>query len=254
MQIEWIASTISDNFFYLVHDAGEGLLVDPFDARAGVAAVRAAGLERVRVFTTHGHPDHAGGNARVKEELGCEVIASEHASVFRVDADTYVREGDTLQVGAVRFEIRHAPGHTDGHVVAYTPGHLLSGDVYFVGGAGHCKFGGDPDALYRTFAERLADLPDDTMFYPGHDYAEKNARFCLSIEPENAGAHALLAAAQSRSRADGPLLKTLGEERAYNPFHRTGEGALIERLAALDTGAHDARSAFVATRALRDVF
>ena len=254
MRIDWIASTISDNFFYLVRDGDAGLLVDPFDARAALAAVEAHGLRDVRVFTTHGHPDHAGGNGAVKDALGCEVIAADHASTFRVDADTYVRDGDTLTVGETRFELRFAPGHTDGHIVAYTPGHLISGDVFFVGGAGHCKFGGDANELYRTFHERLSDLPDETIFYPGHDYAEKNARFCLSVEPGNAGAAALLSEAQGRTREDGPLLKTLGAERAYNPFFRPTDAGLLARLGALETGAHDPRSAFVAVRALRDVF
>lgn len=254
MEIAALASTISDNFFYLVVDGDEGLLVDPFDAPVAIDAVRARSLERVRIFTTHGHPDHCAGNAEVVRALGCEVLASGHAEQFRVEADTYLRDGDTLEVGGARFTMYWAPGHTDGHLVAVTDGHAISGDVYFVGGCGHCRFGGDVDALYETFAQRLVGLPDATMFYPGHDYAAHNLAFCLSIEPDHAVAQSLAARAKTHGREDGPFLLTLGDERSYNPFHRTEDPALQARLRALGHEVVDGRSAFKTLRALRDAF
>lgn len=226
MRIRPVASTVSDNFMYLVIDGSEGLLVDPIDADAAVDAVRSEGLRTVRVLTTHGHPDHAGGNARVKELLGCEVLASGHAETFPVEADQLLREGDSLTVGSTTWQIFHAPGHTDGHIVAYTPGHLLSGDVIFVAGAGNCRFGGDAGKHYTTFARGVAELPDETRFYPGHDYAAKNLEFTLWVEPDNAEAARRLGEVASRTRADGPCLSTLGEERVYNPFFRTADTAL----------------------------
>lgn len=254
MEIRALASTISDNFFYLVLDDGDALLIDPFDARLAIETVRDLAPDRVRVFTTHGHPDHCGGNAMVKEALGCEVIASAHASMFPVEADRQLRDGDELTVGATTWQVRWAPGHTDGHLALHHEGHLISGDVYFVGGSGHCKFGGDPDELYRTFAERLADVPDDTTFYPGHDYAARNLEFCLSVEPDNAGAAAFATRLEGHTRADGPVLTTLGHERSYNPFHRAGDPELQQRLRDLELDVTDARTAFKAVRALRDRF
>lgn len=259
MRVQPLASTTTDNFMYLVIDEDEGLLVDPVDAPTAIRAVREAGLSTVRVLTTHGHPDHAGGNAAVRAALGCEVLASAHATTFPVEADRELSDGDRLQVGATTWDIVHAPGHTEGHIVAWHPGHLLSGDVLFVGGAGNCRFGGDPGHLYETFTRRLAAIPDETTFYPGHDYAVRNLQFALEIEPDNAQARQRLDAATRRSRADGPVLTTLGEERAYNPFHRTAEprlqARLFERYPDLDPERPDpGERAFRILRRLRDAF
>lgn len=226
MKIHPIASTVSDNWFYLVTDGPDAMLVDPIDAKAAVAAYEASGAENVFVFTTHGHPDHVGGNDEVKKALGCEIVGSAHGSLFPKNYDRTVSEGDTLTVGGTTFELIHAPGHTDGHLVAYTPGHLISGDIYFVGGSGHCKWGGEPGELHRTFTQRLAHIPDDTNFYPGHDYAQHNLAFCIEIEPNNAEAKAFADKIRQHTRDDGPVLTTLGHERSYNPFHRSEEPAL----------------------------
>lgn len=230
MRITPLASTFTDNWMYLVVDGDQAMLVDPIDADVAVAAARDSGAREVFVFCTHGHPDHVGGNASVKAALGCPVVGSSHSTRFAQPYDRFLSHGDTLSVGDTTFDIIHAPGHVDGHIVAHTPGHLISGDVYFVGGAGHCKLGGEPGELHRTFTERLAAIPDDTVFYPGHDYAQRNLAFCLDVEPHNAGAAERQARWSAHTRADGPVLTTLGEERAYNPFHRTKDPVLQSHL------------------------
>ena len=62
---------------------------------------------------------------------------------------------------------------------------LFSGDTLFNAGAGNCQGGGDPDALYTTFATQLAKLPDATRLYAGHDYLQNNLGFTLDREPGN---------------------------------------------------------------------
>lgn len=260
MQILPLASTFTDNWFYLIIDEADALLVDPIDAEVAVRAVRDAGVDRVRLFVTHAHPDHIGGNDAVVEELGCEVIASAHPDVMDVARDTSVREGDVLKVGASEWRVRHAPGHTAGHIVLHSPGHLISGDVFFAAGVGHCRFGGDPGQLYETVTRRLSDVPDDTTFYPGHDYAARNTQWALSVEPDNALALAQAEALREHTRADGPALYTLGHERSFNPFHRVGDPALQAHIASQHPGAVDAsvadpaERAFRALRSLRDAF
>lgn len=260
MQVEPIASAITDNFFYLVTSGDDALLVDPIDAERAIARVRAASFSRVRVLTTHGHPDHAAGNAEVAEALGAEVLAPAVASAWPVPHDRGLRHGERIALGKEELEVIAAPGHTDDHLVFRCGDLLISGDVYFVGGAANCRNGGDAAELHRTFTERLAHLPDSVRFFPGHDYAEKNLRFCLEVEAENARAAELLAGAERWERDQGPFLVTLGEERAYNPFHRTAEPALQERVASLDAadgfGSDEEASlrTFRALRALRDVY
>ena len=94
------------------------------------------------------------------------------------------------------------PGHAGPHDVPHLPAlahrqpALFCGDTLFNAGAGNCHNGGHPDELYKTFAEQLAKLPDDTLIYPGHDYIENNLRFTLDREPDNAEAKALLPRAE----------------------------------------------------------
>ena len=65
---------------------------------------------------------------------------------------------------------------------------LFAGDTMFNAGAGHCKGGGHPNALYDTFSGQLDKLPDETLIYPGHDYILNNLEFTLDRERMSAGA------------------------------------------------------------------
>lgn len=263
MKVTPIASTVSDNWFYAIEHEGDMLLIDPIDAQKAIDYVQQHTPTRVRIFSTHGHPDHIGGNDEVVRAIGAQVIASGHSDIFDTPADTRVVDGDVIAVGQTMWNVYHAPGHTNGHLVLHHPGHLISGDVYFAGGIGHCRFGGDPTELYRTVTERLAHLPNDTTFYPGHDYTVRNLEFCLEVDPSNTSATVFKEKAEAFYGANprrAPFLLTLGEERAYNPFHRVKNAAVQQTVHAQLAGFwpedvdNPAEAAFRALRARRDRF
>jgi hydroxyacylglutathione hydrolase len=149
------------------------------------------------------------------------------------------------------------PGHTMCHICLRShtdqPA-LLSGDTLFNAGAGNCHHGGDPVALYGTFVDQLARLPDDTRIYPGHDYIENNLRFTLSREPDNAAAQALLPKVTGHDPATS-VVTTLAEEKQFNTFFRLTSASVIARLRERFPDLPeepDAKTVFVKLRELRN--
>lgn len=259
MQIERIQSTFGDNWFYLLHaeDGSDGLLIDPVDADAALARVRALGVTVRLVVNTHSHYDHTAGNAAVLQATGAQLAALASASPAIPGVQRHLQHGDHLSVGAATLQVLATPGHTLDHLSLYTPGHLFCGDTIFVGGAGNCRFGGDPHALAATF-RALAALPDDTLIYPGHDYSVRNLEFCLHHAADNPHAARKLDAARA-NRPDHLLQSTLAEEKTYSPFFRADDPSLQRHLQtdhpdawSAATGHDDAERAFVAVRALRN--
>ena len=258
MQVIVLASTISDNFMYLAISGDDCILIDPVDAPVAIAAARATGATKFRVFTTHGHPDHAAGNAEVKEALDCEVIGP--ADIGDWVYDRVVADENHIALGDEDGMVVSLPGHTPGHVaLLFNQDHIFIGDVLFVGGVGNCRFGGDPGTLFRTIHDELPKAADQLVFHCGHDYAIRNWEFILSVEPDNARAAELLEEHRDHTRADGPVTHTVGQERAYNPFVRVQDADLqthlFERYPDHEAGVSDpAERAFRILRGLRDEF
>lgn len=232
MNVEILQSTVSDNFFYVIaDDAGRAAVVDPVDAATAVAFVKQRGLDLQWVVNTHFHHDHVAGDDAVLDAFpDARLIAGPDASQIDVEHpfDRVLAGGDTFSIGEAEARVLDTPGHTPGHVSVLVGTHLFSGDTIFVGGAGNCRFGGDPGVLFRTFRDVLSGLGDEIRFYPGHDYSRRNIEFALSIEPEHGGAREMLE--RSERSESGIFLTTLGEERTYNPFFRFGDTELREAL------------------------
>ena len=184
-----------------------GAVVDPGGdvdrIKAGIAKV---GMTVEKILLTHGHIDHVGGAAELRDALGVRIIGPHQADKLLMDGvekqaasygldgvrnvtpDQWLAEGDTVTVAGHRFEILHCPGHSPGSVVFVNKGQRLAlvGDVLFRGSIGRTDFPyGDHDALISAIKTKLLPLGDDFAFICGH----------------------------------GPT-GTLGEERRSNPFLR----------------------------------
>ncbi|MBX9607819.1 MAG: hydroxyacylglutathione hydrolase [Gammaproteobacteria bacterium] len=230
----WTANAYR-NFNYLIAcgETGEALAIDPLDHERCLAAAKARGWRITQVLNTHEHFDHTGGNAAVVAATGAKVLAHANARDSIPGLDRGLVAGDVIKVGrTVELEALDTPGHTMAHVclVSHTdqPA-LFCGDTLFNAGAGNCHHGGHPEQLYDTFVRQLANLPESTLIYPGHDYINNNLGFTLAREPDNARAKALLDEVRDQD-PNAPLVSTLALEKEINTFFRLRSPSVIAAL------------------------
>ncbi len=228
---------LSDNYAWLVHDpaSGETLAVDPGEAAPMLAAATERGWRIDQVWATHWHPDHVAGIPDIKAQDA--VVTGPAAEAARIPTlDRTVAEGDTVALGGHRATVIETPGHTLGHVVFHfaDAGLLFSGDTLFAMGCGRL-FEGTPEQMFGAM-QRLAELPDETGVYCGHEYTQSNGRYALTVEPDNAALANRMAEVDAlRARGEPTVPTTIGLERSTNPFMRAASAAeLAERRAEKD--------------------
>ena len=232
---------LSDNYAWLLRDEAGGTvaLCDP-----GEAAPCLAALERMPepgrldwILLTHHHPDHVDGVAAVVAATGAKVLGAAQDSARLPPLDRAVAVGETVPLGSGTLAVIDTPGHTRGHVAFHLPeaGAALVGDTLFSLGCGRL-LEGTPEEMYGSL-RRLDALPADTLILCGHEYTESNARFALTVEPENAALRARAEDVRAQRAAGQPTVPTtLAAERATNPFLRAADVAtLAKRRAGKDT-------------------
>lgn len=227
---------LTDNYIWLVHEptSGETTVIDPAEADPVLIAADARGWRITQIWNTHWHPDHTGGNAEIKAVTGCRVTAPAAEAERIPTLDRTVREGDTVKLGPVQAEVIELPAHTAGHIAYYLPGEhvIFVGDTLFAMGCGRL-FEGDAQQMYGNM-KRLETLPPDTLVYCAHEYTLSNARFAVTVEPENEALQQRFAEVQhARERGEATVPTTIGLERATNPFMRA---ASVEEFAERRSG------------------
>ena len=177
---------------YLIADpgTGEAAVIDPAergDLIVGEAQKR--GWRITNIWLTHAHFDHFAGAASVADRCAPPPPVALHpadyplwrlqgtAPLFGMHIDPGpeptidLRHGQILHLGSNQFEVRHAPGHTQGHVMFYCPAGnvLFCGDVIFDGSIGRTDLpGGDFEALIASIETQVLTLPDETRLLCGH--------------------------------------------------------------------------------------
>jgi glyoxylase-like metal-dependent hydrolase (beta-lactamase superfamily II) len=176
----------------LIWDAGTkiGAVVDPGgDLDRIEKGIKEAGITVEKILLTHGHIDHAGGAADLRDRLGVKIEGPHKNDSVLLDAlerqgatygitglrnvspDRWLDDGDTVTVAGHTFEIFHCPGHSPGSVVFFDRAQrfALVGDVLFRGSIGRTDFAyGDHDALISSIKTKLLPLGDDIAFICGH--------------------------------------------------------------------------------------
>ncbi len=222
-----------DNFGVLVHDPATKLTasIDAPDAAAIERALQRTGWTLTHILVTHHHGDHVEGIAALKSRHGAKVVAN-RADAHRIPGvDETVEPGGVYLFGDRAAEIIDTPGHTVGHIAWHFPQEqvLFAGDTLFSLGCGRV-FEGTMDEMWASL-DRLRQLPDETRLYCGHEYTLSNAKFALSVDPDNAALKSRALEAEAlRAKGFATLPVTLGEEKGANPFLRPDDPAIRKRL------------------------
>jgi len=244
----------SDNYGYLVHDTATGrtAAIDAPEAAAIRTALTHRGWTLTDIFITHHHIDHVEAIPELKAEFGARVVGPRAEADKIADLDELIAGGDTIALGETVFHVYDTPGHTLGHVVFHDKvgKHLFSADALFSLGVGR-MFEGTPAPMWAG-VKALRDLPDDTLVYCGHEYTASNAKFALSIDPDNAALQKRAAEVEALRAAGRPTIPfVLGEDKLANPFLRADDPALARHYGL--EGA-DAAEVFAAIRKGKDTF
>jgi hydroxyacylglutathione hydrolase len=145
-----------DNFCYLVgcEKTCKAMLIDPgADVERIMAEAKKERLVIETIVNTHGHGDHTAGCAKLKALTGARIIMHDLDAAAVPETDLRLTGDQDLQLGAIRFQVIHTPGHT-----------------LFVGDSGRTDLAGGHRPTLAASIRRLMQLPDDTVIWPGHDY------------------------------------------------------------------------------------
>lgn len=173
---------------YIVGDkiGGQGMIIDPGDETDKIISMTGKlELDIKHILLTHGHIDHAGALAEVKEATGAAIAIHTDDEVtlkdrslsimlgipYRTlpDIDRLLEDGDVISVGRLNFTVIHTPGHTPGGICLLGDGVVFTGDTLFWGSIGRGDFpGGSHEQLIDSIKSRLMVLDDGIKVYPGH--------------------------------------------------------------------------------------
>lgn len=232
LEIE-VFSCRSDNYGVLVHDPDTGLTasIDAPEEAPILAAAERRGWKITHIFTTHHHIDHVEANLALKEKFGLEIIGPVNEALAIPGLDRTVADGDEFSFGEHLVRVIETPGHTAGHICYHFPDDkiLFAADTLFALGCGRL-LERTPTDMWHSL-QKLAVLPDETAIYFGHEYTLSNARFALTIDPDNERLKARAAQVEA-DRAEGkftiPTMMAL--EKETNPFLRPSDPAIRRNL------------------------
>lgn len=171
IEIEHVVVGPLDNNVFTIRCAqtGKAVLIDAADEDDLLEEMcKRVGVNQV--ITTHGHFDHIGSVSHLRNK-GIEISVHENDASMLPSYDLNLEDKQIQNVGDLKLEIIHTPGHTPGSVsikVLNTP-FLFTGDTLFPGGPGATHFpGGDFKTIMKSIEERLMTYDEETIVFPGH--------------------------------------------------------------------------------------
>jgi len=168
----------------------QAVVIDPGgDVPAILAAIEQNAVKVEKIWLTHGHIDHVGGAAELRDALQVPIEGPHRSDKFLLDnvvmsgmqfgmldvrdfaPDRWLEEGERVQIGSLSFDILHCPGHSPGSIVFFNNELRFAhvGDVLFNGSVGRTDLpGGNHETLIKSIKTKLLPLGDDVGFICGH--------------------------------------------------------------------------------------
>ena len=206
-----------DNYSYLITDKETDIsaVIDPSEAEPIIARCQKLNLKPSYILSTHHHFDHTQGNAELKKLFNLKVIGAEKRIP---EVDIILNPGDSFYIGKTKGEMIDVSAHTYGHVVWHFPDNrlLFTGDTLFnlcIGGL----FEGNIKNMFNAL-EKIKSLPNETLFYPGHEYTLQAIPFALKHCNNEALVEYIKTAERRLSRNIPSHPVALGAEKECNPY------------------------------------
>lgn len=216
-------AVLNDNYIYLLHEpvSVETAVVDPAISQPVLDCLNKRGWKLDYILNTHHHSDHVGANLELKEKTNCQILASETDRTRIPGIDKVLIQGDEIQLGKETAKIIATPGHTLGHIIYHfaDSNALFCGDTLFSMGCGRL-FEGTAEQMWQSL-QKIKRLPTQTQIYCAHEYTQANAKFALTIEPDNQALQKRISEVrQLRTENKATIPCTIEQELTTNPFLR----------------------------------
>lgn len=210
-----------DNYAYIVIDKQSEIcaIIDPSEAAPIIHKCEELSICPQFILNTHHHFDHVEGNLEIAEKYNAK-IACNQADIHRIKgAEIPLTPGKSFYLGESETLIIDVSAHTIGHILYYFPKDkvLFTGDTLFnlcIGGL----FEGTSEQMFAAL-QKIKSLPEDTVFYPGHEYTQGGAMFAYTYNQGNDAIQNYLTKARTKIEQSLPVAPiTLKEEKQCNPY------------------------------------
>ena len=210
-----------NNYSYIITDTETNIsaVIDPSEAQPIMEKCNKLGIKPQYILNTHHHFDHTDGNIELAKKYDAKIVCNK-ADKHRIEgAEIFIEDGQTFSLGDSVARIIDVSAHTQGHILYYFEKDktLFTGDTLFnlcIGGI----FEGTPKQMFEALL-KIKSLPDDVLFYPGHEYTFSAANFAYRHNQGNENIIKYLNKAKSNLETLHHVFPvSLGEEKLCNPY------------------------------------